>query len=223
MLVFFQTKKDMTGQAGLLRFVYEARRAPRGKQVKEEEPASSSNKCTTAKAAPPLPKARPVMPATQSPPATPVKQEKEDETEPALVRAMSRLESMIKSAWPRQEQLTGLRNNGFIPISGPPPTRIPGAVPARARYETCTPMLSELDYNAQMDLEIRALCLASSVVSAMDHDFNNMNRQEQIVALDKLWAAFNNLPADNFPKFTGTQLALITRYIEIRYNCLHEA
>ena len=57
----------------------------------------------------------------------------------------------------------------------------------------------------------------------MDHDFNTMNRAEQITALDKLWAAFNNLPADTFPKFTGTQLALITRYIEIRYNSLHEA
>ena len=67
------------------------------------------------------------------------------------------------------------------------------------------------------------LCLASSFVRAMGHDVNAMTRPEQIAALDKLWAAFNNLPADNFPKYTGTQMALITRYIEIRYNSLHEA
>ena len=94
--------------------------------------------------------------------------------------------------------------------------------PERARYETITPMLSEMDYNMQMDLEIRALCLASSFVSAIDHDFHSMNRAEQIKSLDSLWETFNKVDSNSFPKWTGTQLAMITRYVEMRYNALHE-
>ena len=112
--VFFQNTKDMTGQQRLLRFVCEARRAPRGIKTKDKQ--ASSSKCTTAKAPPPLPKARPATSSTK-PPATAVKEENVDD-EPALLRAMNKLEPMIKTAWPRQQQLTGFRTAGSCPSQG---------------------------------------------------------------------------------------------------------
>ena len=116
----------------------------------------------------------------------------------------------MELAWPRATELTALRENAFVPINGPPPSPMPGDRPARARYENTTTLLSEMEYKTQLDLEVRALSLVSSVVNAMEHDLRGMSNRDQLTAVNGWWTVYNEVTVDHWPTHSGNQLVGFT-------------
>ena len=140
-----------------------------------------------------------------------------------MTTTLKRIESIINLAWPRNDQLTGLLANEFVPIAGTVPQKNRTLGPERARYQNDVPILAEIDYRQQLDMERRALCLASSMVNAIDHDLQGLSAEQRRSSLDKLWSTFNDVDANTFGlEWTANQWTIVSRYIEVQYNSMKQ-